>query len=112
MFVVYVYPPYFILADIIFIIIHVGELIFSGETVEVIVYENAQIIYPLIASCKRTHGVCCVLVCRQNNYIILLWGFLWPKEQYVFLRCYATFHFLWSQILSMISYICIVGYTL
>jgi hypothetical protein len=41
-----VFPPYFVLADIIFIFIDVGELIFSGETVEVIVYENAQIIFP------------------------------------------------------------------
>ena len=42
-----VFPPYFVLADIISIFIDVGELIFSGETVEVIVYENAQIIFPL-----------------------------------------------------------------
>ena len=41
-----VFSPYFILADIISIFIDVGELIFSGETVEVIVYENAQIIFP------------------------------------------------------------------
>ena len=36
---------YLRLAGIIFIIINVGELIFSGETVEVTVYENAQIIF-------------------------------------------------------------------
>jgi hypothetical protein len=26
----------------------------------------------------------CVLVCRQHNYIILFWKFLWPKERNVF----------------------------
>jgi len=34
-------------ADCTFIIIDVGELIFSGETVEVTVCENAQLIFPL-----------------------------------------------------------------
>jgi hypothetical protein len=42
-----VFPPYLRLADIICIFIDVGELIFSGETVEVTVYENVQIIFPL-----------------------------------------------------------------
>ena len=51
-------------------------------------------------------------VCRLNNYIILFWGFVWPIEQNVFQEFYATFHFLCSQILSMISYICSVECTL
>jgi hypothetical protein len=34
-------------ADFTFIIIDIGELIFSGETVEVTVCENAQLIFPL-----------------------------------------------------------------
>ena len=34
-------------ADFTFIIIDVEELIFSGETVEVTVCENAQLIFPL-----------------------------------------------------------------
>jgi hypothetical protein len=34
-------------ADFTFIIIDVGELIFSGETVEVTVCENGQLIFPL-----------------------------------------------------------------
>jgi len=33
--------------DFTFIIIVAGELIFSGQTIEVIVYENSQLIFPL-----------------------------------------------------------------
>jgi hypothetical protein len=39
--------------------------------------------------------VMCVYVCRQLEYVILFWGFVWPKERNVF-------HFLWFQILRMI----------
>jgi hypothetical protein len=39
-------PPFFRHADFAFIIIDVGELIVCGQTVEVIVYESAYIIFP------------------------------------------------------------------
>jgi len=47
-------------------------------------------------------------MCWEKNYIVLSWGFVWLKQN-VFKESYSTFHFLWSQILRMISYICIVN---
>jgi hypothetical protein len=41
------FPPYFRHAVVTFNITDVGELIFSGQTVEVTVYENTQLIFPL-----------------------------------------------------------------
>ena len=55
-----------------------------------------------------------VMLCscvQTKNYIILFWGFVWLKEHNVFQESYATLHFLWSQILRMISYIHIVECT-
>ena len=52
-------------------------------------------------------------VCRQKYYIFLFWDFYGPKNKMFFWGgSYATFHFLWSEILRMISYICSVEYTL
>jgi len=45
--VVYIFPLYFRHADVTVIISDVGELIFSGHTVKVTVYTNAQLIFPL-----------------------------------------------------------------
>jgi len=45
--VVYVFPPYFRHADFTFLIVDVGEVIFSGLKIEVTVYADAQIIFPL-----------------------------------------------------------------
>jgi hypothetical protein len=53
-----------------------------------------------------------VCLWRQKNYVILLWGFVWPKEQNVFQESCGTFRFLWSQIWRMISYIWSVECTL
>jgi len=44
---VYVFPPQFRQADFTFIIIDLGDLIFSGQTFEVTVCGNAQLIFPL-----------------------------------------------------------------
>jgi hypothetical protein len=41
----YVFPPYFRNMNFNAIIIDVGELIFSVQTVEVTVYKNAQVIF-------------------------------------------------------------------
>jgi len=41
------FPPYFRHEDVTFFITDVGELIFSGQTIEVTVYANAQLIFPL-----------------------------------------------------------------
>ena len=41
------FPPYFRYVGFNFINVDVGELIFSGQTIEVTVYENAQLIFPL-----------------------------------------------------------------
>jgi hypothetical protein len=32
-------------------------------------------------------------VCRQKNFIVLFWEFLWLKEQNVFWGLYASLHF-------------------
>jgi len=48
MYVVYIFPPYFRHADVTFIITDVGELFFSGQTIKVTVYANAQLI-PLVS---------------------------------------------------------------
>ena len=44
---VYVFPPNIIHVQFPIIIIDVGELILSGKTIEVTVYETAQLIYLL-----------------------------------------------------------------
>jgi len=46
-YVVYIFPPYFRHADVTVIITVVDELIFSGHTVKLTVYTNAQLIFPL-----------------------------------------------------------------
>ena len=46
-YVVYIFPLYFRHADVTVIITDVGELIFSGHTVKLTVYTNAQLIFPL-----------------------------------------------------------------
>ena len=47
MYVVYIFSLYFRHADVTVIITDVGELIFSGHTVKLTVYTNAQLIFPL-----------------------------------------------------------------
>jgi len=44
---VYAFLPYIRHADFTIIVIGVGELIFSGQTIEVTVCETAQLIFPL-----------------------------------------------------------------
>ena len=46
-YVVYVFPLYFRHADVTVIITDVGELIFSGHTIKLTVFTNAQLIFPL-----------------------------------------------------------------
>jgi len=46
-YVVYIFPLYFRHADVTVIITDVGELIFSGHTVKLTAYTNAQLIFPL-----------------------------------------------------------------
>ena len=46
-YVVYIFPSQFWHVDFTFIIIDVGELIFSAQTYEVTVYENEQLIFPM-----------------------------------------------------------------
>ena len=46
-YVVYIFALYFRHADVTVIITDVGELIFSGHTVKLTVYTNAQLIFPL-----------------------------------------------------------------
>jgi len=46
-YVVYIFPLYFRHADVTLIITDVGELIFSGQTIKITVYTNAQLIFPL-----------------------------------------------------------------
>jgi len=46
-YVVYIFPLYFRHADVTVIVTDVGELIFSGDTVKLTVYTNAQLIFPL-----------------------------------------------------------------
>jgi hypothetical protein len=53
-------------------------------------------------------------VCLCGDKIIILsysGGFLWLKEQKIFLESCATFNFLLFQILRLISYICSVECT-
>jgi len=45
--VVYVFPQQIRQADFTFIIIDFGEMIFFGETVEITVCGNAQLVFPL-----------------------------------------------------------------
>jgi len=46
-YVVYIFPLYFRHADVTVIITVVDELIFSGHTVKLTLYTNAQLIFPL-----------------------------------------------------------------
>ena len=46
-YVVYIFSLCFRHADVTVIITDVGELIFSGHTVKLTVYTNAQLIFPL-----------------------------------------------------------------
>jgi len=46
-YVVYIFSLYFRHADVTVIITDVGELIFSGHTVKLTVYTNAQLVFPL-----------------------------------------------------------------
>ena len=47
MWLFYVFSPYFRYVGFNFISVDVGEFILSGQTIEVTVYENAQLIFPL-----------------------------------------------------------------
>ena len=52
----FVFPLYFRLMDFTFIIIDVGELIFSGHTIKVTLYTNVQLIFPLFEPHSSEHS--------------------------------------------------------
>ena len=52
----FVSPPFFGHNNFAFIITEVGELIFSGHTIKVTVYANAQLIFPLFDPHSSEHS--------------------------------------------------------
>jgi len=74
-----------------------------------------------VCVCVQSAVCVCVCVCVQSAVCVcvdkgIVSAFLGelcdPKLQNVFQESYATFLFMWSQILRMISYICRVECTL
>jgi hypothetical protein len=123
---VYVFPPQFRHLDFTYIIINVGELIFCGHEWWTHCKLSNQYAVPFnkaanncvmdgwgtISYFERNDCECYVPVWRQKSCIILLWGYKWLKEQFFFLKeSNASFHFHWSQILSMVCFIHMVWFT-
>ena len=78
-------------------------------------------VYRVLCVCLCAECCVCVCVCVQSAVCVcvdkgIVSAFLGelcdPKLQNVFQESYATFLFMWSQILRMISYICRVECTL